>query len=150
MPLAAVLDRHARVLAPEYGGDGQKAGECPRKTPPLMSFPGHWAPDGLLFYTGSQFPSQYHGGAFVAFHGSWNRAPLPQAGFRVVFAPFRFNRPMGSYITFADGFNPNPGSGRGPQWRRPVGLAQAPDGSVFITDDAGGTIWRISYRATRR
>jgi glucose/arabinose dehydrogenase len=100
----------------------------------------------MLFYTGSQFPSQYRGGAFVAFHGSWNRAPLPQAGFRVVFAPFRFNRPMGSFTTFADGFNSNAASGRAQQARRPVGLAQAPDGSIFITDDTGGTIWRVSYR----
>lgn len=143
------VDRHGLMQAPEYGGDGQKTGECSSKTQPLMAFPGHWAPNGLLFYTGSQFPSQYHGGAFIAFHGSWNRAPLPQAGFRVVFAPFRFNRPMGSFTTFADGFNPNPGAGRA-QGRRPVGLAQAPDGSVFITDDAGGTIWRVSYRPKGR
>jgi len=149
------VDSHALVLAPEYGGDGQKTGDrktidCARKTQPLMSFPGHWAPDGLLFYSGSQFPSQYRGGAFVAFHGSWNRAPLPQAGFRVVFAPFRFNRPLGSFTTFADGFNPPPAEGRAQTARRPVGLAQAPDGSIFITDDAGGTVWRVSYRAPGR
>jgi glucose/arabinose dehydrogenase len=149
------VDRHALVLAPEYGGDGQKTGEqkpgdCARKTQPLMSFPGHWAPDGLLFYTGSQFPREYHGGAFVAFHGSWNRAPLPQAGFRVAFAPFRFNRPLGSFTTFADGFNLTAGSASALGARRPVGLAQAPDGSIFITDDAGGTIWRVSYRAPGR
>jgi len=154
------VDSHALVLAPEYGGDGQKTADqktsdrktidCARKTQPLMSFPGHWAPNGLLFYTGSQFPSQYRGGAFVAFHGSWNRAPLPQAGFRVAFAPFRFNRPLGSFSTFADGFNPTPAAGRAQSGRRPVGLAQAPDGSIFITDDAGGTIWRVSYRAPGR
>lgn len=144
------VDLHALVLAPEYGGDGQKTGQCSGKTQALMSFPGHWAPDGMLFYTGSQFPSQYRGGAFVAFHGSWNRAPLPQAGFRVVFAPFRFNRPLGTFTTFADGFNPNPGAGGRTQARRPVGLAQAPDGSIFITDDTGGTVWRVSYRTNGR
>jgi glucose/arabinose dehydrogenase len=144
------VDNRQLVLAPEYGGDGQKTGDCGRKTKALMAFPGHWAPNGMLFYTGSQFPSQYRGGAFVAFHGSWNRAPLPQAGFRVVFAPFRFNRPLGSYTTFADGFNPAPAAGRAQQGHRPVGLAQAPDGSIFITDDAGGTIWRVSYRASAR
>lgn len=144
------VDSHALVLAPEYGGDGQKTGDCARKTQALMAFPGHWAPDGLLFYTGSQFPSQYRGGTFVAFHGSWNRAPLPQAGFRVVFAPFRFNRPLGTFTTFADGFNLTAASGRAQGVRRPVGLAQAPDGSIFITDDAGGTIWKVSYRAPGR
>lgn len=142
------VDSRGLVLSPEYGGDGQKTGQCSSKAQVLMAFPGHWAPDGMLFYTGSQFPSQYRGGAFVAFHGSWNRAPLPQAGFRVVFAPFRFNRPMGSFTTFADGFNSNAASGRAQQARRPVGLAQAPDGSIFITDDTGGTIWRVSYRTS--
>ena len=144
------VDRRGLVLAPEYGGDGQKIGQCSSKTQALMAFPGHWAPDGMLFYTGRQFPSQYRGGAFIAFHGSWNRAPLPQAGFRVVFAPFQSNRPTGSYTTFADGFNPSPGAGGARPVRRPVGLAQAPDGSLFITDDTGGTIWRISYRAAGR
>jgi glucose/arabinose dehydrogenase len=144
------VDRRGLVLAPEYGGDGQKTGQCSTKAQALMAFPGHWAPDGMLFYTGNQFPSQYRNGAFIAFHGSWNRAPLPQAGFRVVFAPFRSNRPTGSFTTFADGFNPNPGGAGAKPVRRPVGLAQAPDGSLFITDDAGGTIWRVSYRATPR
>ena len=118
---------------------------------PLMAFPGHWAPNGMLFYTGNQFPSQYRGGAFVAFHGSWNRAPLPQAGFRVVFAPFKFNKPTGTFETFADGFNPAPAAGRAaPGTHRPTGLAQAPDGSLFVTDDTGGSIWRITYRRGAR
>jgi glucose/arabinose dehydrogenase len=135
------------VLAPEYGGDGAKVDQCAKKMQPLMAFPGHWAPNGMVFYTGSQFPAQYRGGAFVAFHGSWNRAPLPQAGFRVVFAPFRFNKPAGTFETFASGFNPTPASGRAqPGTRRPTGLAQAPDGSLFVTDDTGGMIWRITYR----
>ena len=145
------VDRKTLVLAPEYGGDGQKTGQCTSKTSPLMAFPGHWAPNGLVFYTGNQFPSQYRGGAFIAFHGSWNRAPLPQAGFRVVFAPFRFNRPTGSFTTFADGFYPNPGAQRAQRGtKRPTGLAQAPDGSLFLTDDTGGTIWKITYRGASR
>jgi glucose/arabinose dehydrogenase len=145
------VDRRGLVLAPEYGGDGQRPGQCSNKTPALMAFPGHWAPDGMLFYTGAQFPSQYRGGAFIAFHGSWNRAPLPQAGFRVVFAPFRFNRPTGTFTTFADGFNPTPAAGRAQAGtHRPTGLAQAPDGSLFITDDTGGTIWRVFYRGNAR
>jgi glucose/arabinose dehydrogenase len=145
------VDRRTLVLSPEYGGDGQRIGQCSSKTQPLMALPGHWAPDGLLFYTGSQFPSEFRGGAFIAFHGSWNRAPLPQAGFRVVFVPFRSNRPTGAFTTFADGFYPKPGVGRAqPGTHRPTGLAQAPDGALFVTDDTGGTIWRISYRGNTR
>ena len=146
------VDRKGLVLAPEYGGDGRKTGQCSSKTQALMAFPGHWAPDGMLFYSGSQFPAEYRGGAFVAFHGSWNRAPLPQAGFRVVFAPFRLGRPSGSYTTFADGFfnpSPEPG-GASPGTHRPVGLAQGPDGSIYISDDTGGTIWKVSYTPNPR
>ncbi|MBV9773676.1 MAG: hypothetical protein JO040_06980 [Gemmatimonadetes bacterium] len=110
----------------------------------MQAFPAHWAPNDLLFYTGSQFPARYRGGAFIAFHGSWNRAPLPQAGYRVVFAPFRGANPTGQYETFANDFaGPNPGSG--PDQRRPTGLAQGPDGSLYVTDDTGGRIWRIFY-----
>jgi glucose/arabinose dehydrogenase len=141
------VDRRALVLAPEYGGDGTRVGGCAQKAAPLMAFPGHWAPNGMLFYTGSQFPSSYRGGAFVAFHGSWNRAPLPQAGYRVVFTPFREGRPNGSWVTFADGFVPNPGTGRAARGtKRPTGVAQGPDGSLFISDDTGGTIWKVTYR----
>jgi glucose/arabinose dehydrogenase len=145
------VDRRKLVEAPEYGGNGQTTGQCDRKVQPLMAFPGHWAPDGMVFYTGNQFPASYRGGAFIAFHGSWNRAPLPQAGFRVVFAPFRFNRPLGSFVTFADGFNPTPAPGRAaPGTRRPTGITQAPDGSLYVTDDTGGNIWKITYRGTSR
>ena len=144
------VDRRTLLLAPEYGGDGNAVGQCSSKTRPLMSFPGHWAPNGMVFYTGSQFPSQYRGGAFVAFHGSWNRAPLPQAGFRVAFAPFRFNRPLGTYTTFADGFNPRSTPGRAqPGTHRPTGLAEGPDGSLYVTDDTGGTIRKITYSSGR-
>jgi glucose/arabinose dehydrogenase len=142
------------VLAPEYGGDKRTAGQCSNKTPALMAFPAHWAPNGMLFYTSSTFPSEYRGGAFVAFHGSWNRAPLPQAGFRVVFAPFRGSRPTGTFTTFADGFLPRPpGSARvtaAPGVHRPVGLAESPDGALYITDDTGGTVYKVVYRRTRR
>jgi len=142
------------VLAPEYGGDKRRVGQCAGKTPPLMAFPAHWAPNGMLFYGSSTFPSQYRGGAFIAFHGSWNRAPLPQAGFRVVFAPFRGNRPTGRFTTFADGFMASPpGTARvtpEPGVHRPVGLAESPDGALYITDDAGGTVYKVTYPRTRR
>jgi glucose/arabinose dehydrogenase len=131
------------VLAPEYGGDGKQVGRCAQKKEPAVAFPGHWAPDGLAFYAGTQFPARYRGGAFVAFHGSWNRAPLPQAGYRVVFVPFKDGKPVGTYETFADGFWHE--NGAGPQ-HRPVGVAVGPDGSLYVTDDAAGRIWRIEYK----
>lgn len=137
-----------KVLAPEYGGDGRTVGRCASAKQPLLAFPAHWAPNAILFYTGSQFPERYRNGAFIAFHGSWNRAPLPQAGYNVVFVPFNGDRPAGTYEIFANGFageNVQPGSAR----HRPTGLAQGPDGALYITDDAGGRIWRIVYTGTR-
>lgn len=133
------------VLAPEYGGDGKQVGRCAQKKEPAVAFPGHWAPDGLTFYTGAQFPERYRGGAFIAFHGSWNRAPLPQAGYRIVFVPFKAGQPVGGYETFADGFWHE--NGAGPQ-HRPVGVAVGPDGSLYITDDAAGRIWRVMYKGS--
>lgn len=133
------------VLAPEYGGDGKQVGRCAQKREPMVVFPGHWAPDGLTFYTGTQFPVHYRGGAFIAFHGSWNRAPLPQAGYRIVFVPFKAGQAVGTYETFADGFWHEHGAG--PQ-HRPVGVAVGPDGSLYITDDAAGRIWRVMYQGS--
>lgn len=136
-----------KVLAPEYGGDKETVGRCAEKKDPLIDFPAHWAPNALLFYTGTQFPGRYRGGAFIAFHGSWNRAPLPQQGYNVVFAPFEDGEPTGDWIVFADGFaggEKSPGDAEA----RPTGLAQGPDGSLYVSDDAGGTIWRIMYRGS--
>jgi glucose/arabinose dehydrogenase len=124
------------VLAPEYGGDGQKVGRCNTRKAPEVAFPGHWAPMAVAFYNGTQFPESYRGGAFVAFHGSWNRAPLPQAGYRVVFVPFKNGRAAGAYTDFV---TPT-GS---PTGIRPSGLAVGPDGSLYISADANGRIWRI-------
>jgi glucose/arabinose dehydrogenase len=126
-----------KVLAPEYGGDGGTVGRCAAAKAPLIGFPGHWAPMGMSFYDGSQFPSRYRGGVFIAFHGSWNRAPLPQEGFRVVFVPFQApGRPTGEYQTFAT-------SREGPTALRPVGLAIGPDGSLYIADERSGTVFRV-------
>lgn len=133
------------ILNPEYGGDSKKTGRCDQKKKPLMGFPGHWAPNGGAFYTGTQFPASYRGGAFLAFHGSWNRAPLPQDGYRVVFVPFANGQPTGKYETFADGFRGNGTDGQSAA-HRPVGLAQGPDGSLYISDDKGGRIYRIVYQ----
>jgi len=128
-----------RLLNPEYGGDGQKVGECDKKAVPALSFPGHWAPNATAFYSDSQFPATYRGGLFIAFHGSWNRAPAPQEGYRVVFAPFQGGKAVGTWETFAAP------SGT-PTSIRPSGLAVGPDGSLYIGADANGKIWRVMYR----
>ena len=135
-----------RMISPEYGGDAQRAYEGDEYREPLLAFPAHWAPNALLFYTGAQFPERYHGGAFVAFHGSWNRAPAPQGGYKLVFVPFSDGVPAGDWEVFAEGFpglDPveNPGDAR----HRPAGLAQGPDGSLYVADSVQGTIWRITY-----
>lgn len=136
------VDLKKKVLAPEYGGDGTTVGRCANVGQPSVAFPGHWAPEAMVFYTGNRFPPEYRGGAFVSFHGSWNRAPLPQAGFNVAYVPFENGRPTGSYVVFADGFRGAPNEIR----HRPMGLAVAPDGSLVVTDDQGGRIYRIMWR----
>ncbi|MDQ3517638.1 MAG: PQQ-dependent sugar dehydrogenase [Gemmatimonadota bacterium] len=137
-----------KVLAPEYGGDGRAQGRCADKGAPIMAFPGHWAPNGLLFYSGSAFPARYRGGAFIAFHGSWNRAPLPQAGYKVVFVPFANGNPAGNYEMFADDFKGADSIAAPNQARyRPMGLAQARDGSLYISDTEKGRVWRIMWRS---
>jgi glucose/arabinose dehydrogenase len=133
-----------KVLAPEYGGDGEAIGRCAEMKDPLIDFPAHWAPNDLEFYTSDQFPQEYRGGAFVAFHGSWNRAPEPQAGYNVAFAPFDGDLPTGEWTVFADGFAGSDVSPRGAE-HRPVGLAVGPDGSLFISDSRSGKIWRVMH-----
>jgi len=133
-----------KVLAPEYGGDGSTVGRCAEMKDPLIGFPAHWAPNDLEFYTGTQFPGEYHGGAFIAFHGSWNRSPEPQGGYNVVFAPFPGEDPSGTWEVFADGFAGADLSPRGAD-HRPVGLAMGPDGSLYVSDSKQGRIWRIFF-----
>ncbi len=138
-------DLNKKIVAPEYGGDGKKEGSK-EYINPAAAYPGHMAPNGLLFYTGNMFPEKYKNGAFIAFHGSWNRAPEPQAGFFVVFQPFKDGKPSGKYEVFADGFSGSPektASGRADH--KPCGLAQGPDGSLYVSDDVKGTIYRIVY-----
>ncbi len=126
-----------KVLAPEYGGDGRQVGQCAQKMAPAVAFPGHWAPMAIAFAGGRATPAEYAEGAYVAFHGSWNRAPLPQAGFRVSFVPFRRGQVAGEHRTFFEG-NGNV--------VRPSGLAVGADGSVYIAADAQGKIWRVTYQ----
>jgi glucose/arabinose dehydrogenase len=143
----SVEEKHL-VDAPEYGGDGKKTARCASKKEPVAAFPGHWAPMAVLFYSGSMFPEKYKNGAFITFHGSWNRAPEPQAGYRVVFQPLNGTTSAGAYETFADGFAGLPAEQIQPDRakHRPVGLAQGPDGALYVSDDAGGRIYRITYQ----
>lgn len=138
--------KNKRMVAPEYGGDGIK--EAKGYADPLMGFPAHWAPNDMLFYQGNQFPARYKKGAFVAFHGSTNRAPYPQAGYIVAFIPFENGKPTGKWEIFADGFV------GGDIIRdlddvnyRPMGLAEGPDGSLYVSESKKGKIWRILFEA---
>ena len=133
-----------KLLAPEYGGDGREVGRCADKDMPLVNFPAHWAPNDLAFYDGDQFPSRYSGGAFIAFHGSWNRAPNPQEGYRIAFVPASGGGYGTGWETFADGFRDESGSGE--YTARPVGVDVGPDGSLYVSDSVQGRIWRIVYR----
>ena len=138
-----------KILGPEYGGDGKKEATG-NYIDPAAAYPAHMAPNGLLFYTGTMFPAKYRNGAFIAFHGSWNRAPEPQAGYMVAFQPFKDGKPSGQWEVFANNFSGSPektASGRADH--RPCGLAQGPDGSLYVSDDSKGTIYRIVYTAKK-
>lgn len=136
-----------KILAPEYGGNGTTTGRCDAAEKPILAFPGHWAPNALMFYTGDQFPSRYKNGAFIAFHGSWNRAPLRQGGYFVAFVPMNNGVPSGNYEIFASGFPAVDVITEPDQAKyRPMGLAQGPDGSIYISDSKEGRIWRIIYK----
>ena len=130
------MDLKRNVLAPEYGGDGKQAGRCTAAKPPLTAYPGHWAPMAIAFGPARQLGPAYGSGMFIAFHGSWNRAPLPQAGYRVVWQPEAGGRPAGDYQTFVTG-------AKSPTAIRPSGLAVGPDGSLYLAADQNQTVWRI-------
>ena len=113
--------------------------DCAGVTPPTIAIQAHSAPLGLAFYTGGQFPSDYRNDLFVAQHGSWNRRPpAPPQLLRV---HFEGGRPV-SVRVFATGWQTRTGGGR---WGRPVGLIVAPDGSLIVSDDDAGLLYRISY-----
>jgi glucose/arabinose dehydrogenase/mono/diheme cytochrome c family protein len=138
------------VLQPGYGGDGKIIGRASHFDIPVMGFPGHWAPMDVLFYDGDQFPERYKNGAFVAFHGSTDRSPYPQAGYIVCFIPFENGGATGKVEIFADGFTDvdtvvNTSDAR----YRPMGLATGPDGSLYISESNKGKIWRVMYEGDK-
>jgi glucose/arabinose dehydrogenase len=138
--------KQKRMLAPEYGGDGVKL--ATGYSDPIMGLPAHWAPNDLLFYKGDQFPERYKKGAFIAFHGSTNRNPYPQAGYIVAFVPFENGKPIDKWEVFADGFAQVETIIDMPDAKyRPMGLSEGPDGSLYISESRDGKIWRIIYNA---
>jgi len=112
---------------------------------PDLTYTAHASPIGFLFYTGAQFPAEYRDDAFVAFHGSWNRA-IP-SGYEVVRVHFDPSGKPVSMTPFVTGFVTNKG-GKWGQFGRPCGLAQMPDGSLLVSDDTEGVIYRVSYGAS--
>jgi glucose/arabinose dehydrogenase len=118
---------------PEYS-----SADCANVEPPAITFQAHSAPLGMTFYTGSAFPADYRGDAFVAFHGSWNRS-VP-TGDKIVRVQVQNGRPV-SIDDFVTGWQrPN-----GTRWGRPVGIVMTTDGALLISDDTGGKIWRVTY-----
>ncbi len=101
---------------------------------------GHVGVLDTIFYTGSQFPQEYRGGAFLALHGSVNRSKL--IGYSIAFIPFRDGRPCGPMREFMAGWHVSPGEG---VWGRPVGLLQLPDGSLLVSDEGTRKLWRVRY-----
>ncbi|MBI5084052.1 MAG: PQQ-dependent sugar dehydrogenase, partial [Acidobacteria bacterium] len=122
---------------------GLKPDLVARTIVPDVVLPAHVAVLDSRFYTGRQFPKKYQGGAFLAYHGSWNRAQ--RIGYSVVFVPFKDGRPSGPVEDFLTGFMTDPNSKE--VWGRPVGLLQLNDGSLLVSDDGGKKLWRITYKA---
>jgi len=135
--------KNSRMLAPEYGGDGEQIAE-ENFIKPIAAFPAHLAPNDLLFYTGDMFPEKYKNGAFIAFH---NQSSELKKGFFVAFVPFKDGKPSGDWEIFLDNFagfdltNPSEGTLK----HRPCGLAQGPDGALYVCDDFGGSIFKVTY-----
>ena len=119
---------------------GERTDLAGKVTVPDVLIQPHSAPLGVTFYEAAQFPSDYKGDAFVALHGSWNRAK--RTGYKVVRLIFKDGKPTGEYEDFLVGFVADDAS----VWGRPVGVAVAHDGSLLVTDDGGGVIWRVAYR----
>ncbi len=113
---------------------------------PDVLFEAHCAALGLVFYTGKMFPQAYQGDAFVAMHGSWNRAK--RTGYKVVRIPMKNGKPEGGYENFLTGWVPD-ATGK-EVWGRPVGLTMMRDGSLLVVDDGGNKVWRITYAGKKQ
>ena len=138
-----------KLLNPEYGGDGKKEGNGADYEQPIIGFPGHWAPNDLHFYRGDQFPDHYKNGAFIAFHGSTIRSPYPQAGYFFAFVPFENGKP-GEWEVFADGFvQVDKIFETADAGYRPMGIAEGPDGSLYLSESEHGKIWRVMYKGDK-
>jgi glucose/arabinose dehydrogenase/cytochrome c553 len=138
------------ILQPGYGGDSKKIGRAASYSVPLMGFPGHWAPMDILFYKGNQFPARYKQGAFVALHGSTDRSPYPQAGYIVCFVPFNADGTAKNWEVFADGFTVvDTVINTSDAVYRPMGLAEGPDGSLYLSESNKGKIWRVMYKGDK-
>jgi glucose/arabinose dehydrogenase len=144
--------RGQRMLSPEYGGDGTTTVPPGSYVDPIVAFPAHWAPGDLLFYTGKAYPPRFRNGAFIAFHGSWNRAPLPQSGYNITFVPFAKEKVAGPWAIFADNFTHGALKDNHPANAayRPIGLATDKLGTLHVMDSKEGRIWRIKYSGSRR
>ncbi len=138
-----------RLIAPEYGGDGETEPPEGRYREPLHAYPAHWAPNDLVFYPARDeggFPEAYHDGAFIAWRGSWNRAPLPQDGYRVTFQPMAEGAPTGDPEDFLVGFKGTDELLRpSAAAYRPGGLAVGPDGALYVTETVQGRIWKVVW-----
>lgn len=140
-----------RFLNPEYGGDGKTEADGAKYEQPLIGFPGHWAPNDLHFYEGDQFPERYKNGAFIAFHGSTIRAPYPQSGYFIGFVPFENGEPSGPWEVFADGFaGVDTIFNTSDAHYRPMGIAEGPDGSLYISESEKGKVWRVMYKGDKK
>lgn len=136
-----------KILCPEYGGDGKKTGG-EKAINPIADFPAHMGPNALLFYTGKMFPAKYRNGAFIAFHG---QSPVLKKGYMVAFVPFKNGKPSGPWEIFADNFaGTDLAKPTGPIQHRPTGLAQGPDGAIYVTDDLNGTLYKIAYKTPKK
>jgi glucose/arabinose dehydrogenase len=125
--------------------DPRHKGERPdlkdKVTVPDVLMQAHTAPLQIAFYEGKAFPAEYNAGAFVTMHGSWNREQ--RSGYKVVYLPFdKAGKPSGEQVDFMTGFV----TADGKVWGRPVGVAVATDGSLLVSDDGSGTIWRVTHR----